>query len=289
MRVFVTALLVYLVCAGAAMAQAAHPQFSPDGARLAYFTYDLDAGAGTVMILDMETGEAIPVETGHVWSVNPSWGPEGRSLAVIGGVQGMGDNWDPYLIDLASGEVEQLIDTEIREGHAHLSPDGSHMVFMRMGEGWDIHMMDMQSRETVQLTQTEAREFHPKWAADGRHISFDRTRPDGTMQIVQLDTVTLQETNVASAAEGARASLPTFTGGDPLDLGFGLTTDTSRLMHATASGIVPIYDAPDGWSIGGTAWRPGHNQIAVTLGQGNAVSKIILLDIESGETRLIAE
>jgi dipeptidyl aminopeptidase/acylaminoacyl peptidase len=289
MRLIVSVLLVSVFCVGTALAQAAHPQFSPDGSRLAYFTYDLEAGAGTVMIMNMITRETEPVETGHVWSVNPSWAPDGQSLAVVGGVQGMGDDWDPFLIDLASGEIEQLIDTETREGHVHVSPDGSRLVFMRMGRGWDIHMMDLQSREVVQLTDTEAREFHPKWSGDGQHISFDRTQADGSTLIVRLNTRTLEETLVASAAEDARASLPAFIGNNPQDLTFGLNADTSRLMRASASGIVPIYEAPEGWSIGGASWRPGHNQVALSLGQGNAVSRIVLLDIESGETSLLAE
>ena len=289
MRAFVFSIMASALCTSAALAQASHPQFSPDGSRLAYFTYDLEAGSGTVMIMDMVTGDAEAVETGNVWSVNPAGTPDGQGLVITGGQAGMGDDWDPVLVDLQSGETARLLDTPTREGHVHLSPDGSRLVFMRMGGGWDIHMLDMASREVTQLTDTQAREFHPKWAGDGVHISFDRGDPEGGSHIIRLNVDTLEETNIASAAEGARASLPAFAAGEADDVIFGLNGDTSQLMRASGLSIAPIYEAPEGWSVGGVSWRPVHDQVAIALGQGNAVSRIVLLDLNSGETRPLAE
>jgi dipeptidyl aminopeptidase/acylaminoacyl peptidase len=263
------------VASAAADAQAAHPQFSPDGSQLAYFTFDLEAGEASILIRDMASGETRTLETGLAWSVNPVWAPDGESLAFTG-ADGMRGVWDIYSVSAEGGEARALTQTPEREFHPHLSPDGERLVFIRMEGGSEVWLMEMASGETRALTDTPHGEFHPKWSADGRSVLFDRGVEDGGSQIIELDVETGEETLRAGVSSDIRRV------GLPSAFGEGGWMYASNFPEqggwaAYADGVSRAFSPEDGSRVGGSSLRPGTSQIALELDDGNG-SRLVIYD-----------
>lgn len=284
MKPVLAAIAVATAFSAPAWGQAAHPQFSPDGERLAYFTYDLDAGTATIMLLELASGETRAIETGLSWSVNPSWMPDGERI-VFAGADGMRGEWDIRAVTLASGEVETLLAVPGREAHTHVSPDGRHVAFARMGPASDIFLLDLSTQEVTQLTGTEAREFHPKWTGDGTALLFDRSHEDGRSQIIQLDIETGEETVRAGVSSDVRrVGLPAAFGPDGWMYASNFETQGSWSAY---DGHYRSYHPGAGIRIGASALRPGHREAAITLDDGEG-PWIVLYDLDTEEAREIA-
>ena len=261
--------------AGQAGEPAAHPQFSPDGARLAWFSFDVEAGEAAIRIRDMESGETRTLETGLAWSVNPVWDADGESLAFTG-ADGMGGVWDIYSIALDGGAPTKLTETPEREFHPHLSPDGSRLVFIRMDGGSEVWMLDLESGEETPLTDTEEREFHPKWSANGRAVLFDRGVANGGSQIIELDVETGEETLRAGVSSDIRRV------GLPSSFGEGGWMYASNFAsrggwNAYAGGVSRAYAPEDGSRVGGSSLRPGTTEVAIALDDGSG-SRLVIYD-----------
>lgn len=131
------------------------PVWSPDGGRIAFTT---DFGAGTdfdllayddyqIGIYDLATGEVEfpPGQEGK--SINPQWGPEGRSIAFISDRTGIPN---VFLYDIDRDETYQITDfltgvAGIMESSPALawSLDGSRMVVSVFSDaGWDLYRID---------------------------------------------------------------------------------------------------------------------------------------------------
>ena len=203
--------LISTLLTSAASGQAAHPAFSPDGSRLAYYSYDLDAGHSHLVIQTVATGERERVETGFLWSVNPGWSSDGDQLLFIGGPDGMRSGWDIYSLDLMTGDIEKVLEREGREAHVRMSPDGRWISFVAMGPTADVFLLERATGEVRQVTETETREFHPKWSADSTAIAFDRSYADGGSAIVTFSLETGEEEILDRASDGARVGLPSAT------------------------------------------------------------------------------
>lgn len=81
--------------------------------------------------------------------------------------------WNLYLVDLETGEVDQLTDHPARDFDARFSPDGSRVVFAseRTGGG-DIYVIEMADRSVRRVTSHPAKEVDP--AIHGDQVVFQR-------------------------------------------------------------------------------------------------------------------
>jgi len=193
-----------------ALAQS-HPRFSPDGRQVAHFRFDLDAGTADILISDLVSGEAEPVQTGHAWSVNPAWTPDGETLVFASGPAGISDVWDIYEINLGDGVVTAITDTPEREMHTQVSPDGRHLSFVRMTDGPNVWIMDRVSGAEHMIAAGPARDFHPKWDADGQNLVFDRTVDDALSVVWSASVDGGEGRQVAAGEAGQRLAGPNYS------------------------------------------------------------------------------
>jgi len=77
------------------------PKWSPDGARIAYWGVD-EAARRNVWTVDVQTGEATAVTTGHSVDWNPVWAPDGEHLYFLSDREG-GSGLHRIRIDPATG------------------------------------------------------------------------------------------------------------------------------------------------------------------------------------------
>src|SRR6185503_7929891 len=97
------------------------PAWSPDGAMLAYVSFESKSSA--VYVQNVRTGQRSRVSARAGINGAPTWSPDGKKLALT--LSGSGGNLDVYLLDLASQQLRRLTDDPGIDTEASFSPDGS--------------------------------------------------------------------------------------------------------------------------------------------------------------------
>ena len=287
MRVSIIAALATATVSAAASAQGGHPQVSPDGEHVAYFSFDMSTRSASIHIYSFASGEIETLETGTQWSVNPAWHPRENRIAFGGAVGGMSDVWNVYEMDLDTGEVTQLTDTALREAHTNYSPDGTRLAFVRMGPTADVFTLDLASREITAQTSTEGREFHVKWADDDTLV-YDLS--EGDVSWIVEHEIGGAIHRVERAVEDGRVGLPAVQEGSGALAFAARSPDGSELVVLQGDDRSVAYVAEAGWNVGGSYWRPGHEEIVFTITNEDRASRLMIINLETGEARpLIAE
>ncbi len=186
------------------------PQWSPDGARIAFD--DVEFAVGFLGLVNADGSGRSRVENcspagcSAVRGSSPTWAPDGSTLAFVNrfGVSTVGiDGRDEQVIRLGGAEPDVSPDgaTIVFEcGFPHLclvprgggpeqvigtgfdpdwSPDGSKIAFTKSDQPYtrgDIWVMDRDGSNQVQLTNHPAHEEEPAWSPDGRQIAFVSNR-----------------------------------------------------------------------------------------------------------------
>jgi hypothetical protein len=188
--------------------QASEPAFSPDGTRLAYYSWRDDALG--LRIRNMDTGEDRTLTTSQddFW---PSWSPEGNRLIFYNdpeGLQvinadgtdrrGIGQGefpaWSPtgdriamkgcassgcgIILINPDGSNPVQITTNANDGQPAWSPDGRSIAFVSNRDGnWEIYAVNSDGSWLRRITDDIHTDGLPAWASDGMRIAFrsDRT------------------------------------------------------------------------------------------------------------------
>lgn len=93
-----------------------------------------------------------------------------------------------YILEIASGKVEQLTTGKYDEGSPSWSPDGSKIAFVSnttedpdRNNNEDIFVVDAKAGSpTKKLTIWKGKDGSPQWSDDGKYISFLRSTSDDT-------------------------------------------------------------------------------------------------------------
>jgi len=175
-----------------------------------------DPEAHGLYIIDTETLEIVPLETGFESNLIPRWSPDGSQ--VMFSVPG---DWNLYTIYPDGTELTQV--TDFRSNNADWSPDGSQIVFQSDHDNEpedtpDIYIMDIDGENLTELVDLpDQYDFYPRWSPDGSQITFISSRSgnfeiwrmnaDGT-ELIQL---TETETPVINATWSPDAENIVFT------------------------------------------------------------------------------
>ncbi len=142
-----------------------HPEWSPDGDRLAYwFTGDAERRTG-VYVVDTETRHAALVWETRTMA-RPSWGPTGRQLACQSGQA------DIVIVDVASGDWRAAVVGRAKDTQPSWSPRGGRLAFVSDRDGpQDIYAADIDGGDVRRLTHEGGAQW-PRWTPDGRSVIY---------------------------------------------------------------------------------------------------------------------
>ncbi|HWQ83655.1 MAG TPA: hypothetical protein VN363_03760, partial [Anaerolineales bacterium] len=119
----------------------------------------------------------IRLTSGKWDDIQPALNPAGDTLAFA---SNRGGRWDLYLLNLYSGELEQITDTPEFDGAPSWSPDGRWLAYESYREdtgSLEIFVRPLDgAQEPIQLTDDPGADFDPAWSPLGRQIAFVSTR-----------------------------------------------------------------------------------------------------------------
>lgn len=147
--------------------------FSPEG-RVA-FTSDA-LGNYDIYILDVATGEAIPVAISPERDIDPVWSPTGEQLA-FASARNNPNELDIFLVNADGSGLRQLTFVAGFEVNPAWSPDGRTIAYHGNQTGdFDIYLYDLESGTTTNITNNPGIDFQADWSPDGQQIAFASQR-----------------------------------------------------------------------------------------------------------------
>ncbi|NIV49598.1 MAG: protein kinase, partial [Gammaproteobacteria bacterium] len=149
-----------------------HPEFSPDGERIA-FRSDRDGGGIYVMGATGESPRRVS-DRGY----EPTWSPDGKSLVFSTGL-GTHPYWASNEAELWVVDVETLEQRRLPHDGAgapvspRFSPNGLRIAFWNAPGGQrDIYTMPAEGGEPLPVTDDPDTDWSPFWSPDGRWLFF---------------------------------------------------------------------------------------------------------------------
>jgi len=237
-------------------ADAAQPSYSPDGARLAYWSMTDDASQGQIWTVPANAGTAVQATStpGGVYDWNPVWSPNGTAIYFISNRSGSMDIWR-VAVDLATGEPtgdpEQVTSYPGDVAHISFHADQNQMAYVLAEHGEMLYRV----------------EFNPATGTMGR-IPARVTTSDGIW------------TDPAPSPDGTRVAVI----GDNVDAVTGETQRDLLLIDNDGNLLSVVTD--DVFEEGSPRWSPDGRNLAF---HSNATgrSQIWLANLQDGSLRTL--
>jgi Tol biopolymer transport system component len=160
------------------------PALSPDGTRLAVV---LDDGRGfsDLGLYDAGTGRRLTLLSQDSNLADPSWSPDGKTIAVTSYTLGSSPR---ILLVTADGRTSNPV-SAVAQGDAYrpsYSPDGSWLVYTLRHEGKnDLHAVQLSGSRDIALT-SDGKSWNGVFSPDGRQIAFLREQ-NGVIDVYAMD------------------------------------------------------------------------------------------------------
>jgi Tol biopolymer transport system component len=205
-----------------------NPNWSPDSQWIAYSGRVGDKaglaiahpdGTGARFLAEM-TGTNSPLPT---TGKTVAWSPDGKRIAFVSSVPGpetADSTGDPivitrylykpdaaegntrfndnrrlhiFVVDVASGRIEQLTEGTHYEHSIDWSPNGDEIAFISNREpnedqffNYDLFTLKVADKSIRRLTSTENAEYRPRWSPDGKTIAFTSKRGENEFAQIHL-------------------------------------------------------------------------------------------------------
>jgi TolB protein len=126
---------------------------------------------GDIWIADADGSHARRVTRTRGPQDDPTWSPDGRTLAYRDAHRGYNMNDEIYTVDAGGASARNLTRTPFNEWSPAWSPNGKLIAFYAS----ELYVMRPDGRDVRQVTQVEGE--YPAWAPDGRRLVFMSAQP----------------------------------------------------------------------------------------------------------------
>jgi TolB protein len=234
--------------------------FPGNNGRIAY--EEFVGGGIEIFTMNADGSHRGPVtSTPNSYEQNPSWSPDGSKI--LFNAYGVDDSEVEVINPDGTGR-QQLTDTQRDEYSPVFSPDASKIAFVRYADTGDADVWTMNADGSAAERLTDEGDVTSgiDWRSDGAAIVFSAIAPGGTFALYQVDVATGVSTQLTTPS------------GDEDDFNPEYSPDGASVVFIRyANQAFPIAIDVDGTnereldhvspSIGGTAWAPEGNLIAV--------------------------
>ncbi|PJF40889.1 MAG: hypothetical protein CUN55_12235 [Phototrophicales bacterium] len=159
------------------------PAVSPDGRQIAFYAAPINSDDHDIYIMNINgTNIQNLTNTPDEDERYVSWSPDGTQLVFHSNrrtsVDSIERDYELYLYDLQSGNIQQLTDNTVNDFGPDWSPDGTKIAYYSYDNGWHIYVMDLIEGTITQLTPDNLEARFPTWSPDGTQIAFHVTNGD---------------------------------------------------------------------------------------------------------------
>jgi len=179
------------------------PSWSPDGARLAYVSFEMKKPV--VYVHTLATGQRIAVANFKGSNSAPAWSPDSRMLAAALTRDGLSQI---YLLNAdGSGTARRLTSSSGIDTEPVFAPDGRSLYFTSdRGGSPQIYRMPLGGGDAVRVTFGSPYNVSPRVSPDGKMLAFI-TRREGRFLVATRDLASGTEQVLS---DGGREESPSF-------------------------------------------------------------------------------
>jgi TolB protein len=193
------------------------PAWSPDGASLAYVSFEGKASA--IYVQELATGERRRVSARRGINGAPAWSRDGRRLALT---LSHGPNLDIYTLDLTTQQLTRITSSDAIDTEAEWSADGKGLYFTsdRAGRAQIYYVGLDEGAKAERVTFTNGYNARPRVSPDGKELAMV-TLDQGAYRIASMD---LKSRNFRVLTKGQQDEAPSFA------------PNSALVIYATGSG-----------------------------------------------------
>jgi TolB protein len=158
------------------------PSWSPDGAKLAYASFE--SGKPVVYVHTLATSQRVPVANFKGNNSAPAWSPNGAQLAVVLTRDGLSQI---YVMNPDGSNLRRVTRSPGIDTEPTFTPDGRSIIFTsdRSG-GPQIYQQSLDGGDARRLTFNGSYNISPRISPDGKTLVYVARR-DGAFRIASLD------------------------------------------------------------------------------------------------------
>ena len=186
------------------------PTWSPDGARLAYVSFENKKPV--IYVHSLVSGQRTVVANFKGSNSAPAWSPDGRRLAVTLSKEG---GSQIFLINVDGSGTQRLSTGSSINTEAFFAPDGQTLYFASdRGGSPQIYSLSIHGDNIQRITFEGNYNVSPRISSDGKTLAFI-TRRDGAFRLAVMDLASRQ---IQVLTDSAKDESPSFAPNDRLIL-----------------------------------------------------------------------
>ena len=233
-----------------------------------------------IYIADYDGANQRRVTTGRSLNINPTWSPDGRSIAYASYRRG-----EPniFISNIYQGTLEELTKKAGSNFLPSWSPDGTRVCFMSNRDGhMQLYVANRDGSNVRRLLDEKADDGAPTWSPNGTQIAFTSDR-SGSPQIYVIDVDGLRQRRITSDY----SDRPTWSPAPYNEIAFSARTgpgsdikvidlasgQVRQLTFGEGTNESPSW-APNGRHLAFTSTRSGKTQVFVIARDGKNLRQI---------------